>query len=185
MNILAKPATWYTPSEYKSWDGLTTVLSLTWESPYLAKTVLYWGGTLIDDPSVTSSNWSPTYHSGLPIPSTRDPFPKRFMSSQWKFWENYLQHNYDSGPWICSQICPCNDSWVVMECAKLLPDKIVIFQERTTWIWTRFGLWAHKTFVKWAFGVNLVQRAVSLWGVASFSKMQFTYNGLQYVFCYV
>ena len=47
-----------------------------------------------------------------------------------------------------SQFCRCHDSWAVMACAKLWPDLIISFHVRATYIFTRFGLWAHKLFVK-------------------------------------
>ena len=40
-----------------------------------------------------------------------------------------------------SQLCTCHDSSVVVTCAKLLPDLIIICQKRSTWTLTRFVLY--------------------------------------------
>ena len=50
---------------------------------------------------------------------------------------------------IISQFCTCHDSWAVMARANLWPDTNIRIKIRTTKIFTRFGLWAHKLFVKW------------------------------------
>ena len=53
---------------------------------------------------------------------------------------------------IRSQFCTCHDSSAVMACAKLWPDWDIIFHKTVTCIIKRFGLWAHKSFVKWVSG---------------------------------
>ena len=59
-------------------------------------------------------------------------------------------HNYDWTEQIWPQICTCHGSSAPMTCAKLWPDWIIIFHVRAGWIFTRCGLWAHKTLVKCA-----------------------------------
>ena len=76
-----------------------------------------------------------------------DPCHKVFISSSC---EKSFCPDFDSNDRISSQFCTCHDSWAVMTCAKLWPDSIIIFQVKATWVLTRFGLWAHVSFVQWA-----------------------------------
>ena len=48
----------------------------------------------------------------------------------------------------CNQFCTCHDSLLVA-CAQCWHDVINIFQSKTTCIFSKFWLWAHKPFVKW------------------------------------
>ena len=56
---------------------------------------------------------------------------------------------FDSNVPIRSQFSTCHDSYAVVPCAKLWPVWMNIFHVRAFSIYTRFGLWAHKPFVKW------------------------------------
>ena len=62
---------------------------------------------------------------------------------------NSLCFNYELDDPIRSQICACHDSWAVMTCAKLWSDWIIIIHVTGTWMFARFGLWAHKRVVSW------------------------------------
>ena len=65
----------------------------------------------------------------------------------------YFSSNFDSNGPIRSQFCTWHDSLTVMTCAKLWPDLIIICHVRATWIFTRFGSWAHKPFVEWVWAL--------------------------------
>ena len=66
-----------------------------------------------------------------------------------KYWSNHFCSYHKL---IRLQFCTSHDSSAVMTCAKLWPDCIIIFQLRAIWIFAKFGLWAHKPFVKWVPG---------------------------------
>ena len=54
--------------------------------------------------------------------------------------------NSNSNNPIRSQICTCHDSSAVMARAKLWHDQINIIHKTATHIFTKFGLWARKSF---------------------------------------
>ena len=78
--------------------------------------------------------------------SIAEPFHKGFMSSQLKSCKNSLHYNPDSDNPMSSQICTFHNSSAVVTCAKLWPDRIIIFSVKATWFLTRLGLWAHKSW---------------------------------------
>ena len=62
-----------------------------------------------------------------------------------------------------SKFCTCHDSSAVMTCAKLWPDLIIIIIVKARIIFTRFQLWAHKTFAKQVPGNAHHQAAGYFW----------------------
>ena len=46
-----------------------------------------------------------------------------------------------------SQFCTCHNSWAVEACAKLGPVLTIIVEVTATYIVSRFGSWAHKSFM--------------------------------------
>ena len=114
-----------------------TVLSLTWESPYLERRSLYWDGALAPGIHFTKGSWS---HNWNLVKNTI-------------ICEKYLDYDY-SDP-MRSQICICHDSSAVMACAKSWDDWILIFQVTvTSFFLSKFGLWAHELFVKLMPGIG-------------------------------
>ena len=81
---------------------------------------------------------------------SRDQFHTGFMSLKLKSSDISFHSNFDSNGAMISQFCTCRDSSAVMTCTKLWHDLIISFHWRAMHIFPRFGLWAHKPFVKWA-----------------------------------
>ena len=50
--------------------------------------------------------------------------------------------NYDNP--ICSQMCICPDSSIVMICVNLWPDMVITFLVKATYVFYKFWLWALK-----------------------------------------
>ena len=72
---------------------------------------------------------------------------KSLWTHNWNLVKINFCFDHDSANWVRSQICICHDSWAVMTCAKLWPDLSISYS--STPFFKRFGLWAHKTLVKW------------------------------------
>ena len=75
---------------------------------------------------------------------------------------SYAIYNYP----IKSQFCTCHDSWAVVTCVKFWRDFVIIIKVKTSRIFTRFQLCAHKVFVKWVSDLGLPLP------YASFPRMQ-------------
>ena len=90
----------------------------------------------------------------LRLPISWDQFHKGFISSWFKYCENFFCSSYDYNYQIWSQICTCHGSWAVVTCAKLWPDLIIIFQVKSMCSFSRFGLSVHKPYVKWVTGLS-------------------------------
>ena len=93
----------------------------------------------------------------------RDPFDKKFISSQLEFLNNSLVYDSDFDNPIRSQICTCHDSSAVVTCAKLWPDWMINLTVWTTWFFTRFGQWAHKPCVEWVPGSQRCATVGDMW----------------------
>ena len=74
------------------------------------------------------------------------------MSPQVKYCENSLGSlgsNFGSNNSFMSHFYTCHNSWAVVACAKLWHDLVMNFHVRAAHIFTRFGWWADKSFVRW------------------------------------
>ena len=78
-----------------------------------------------------------------------DQFHKKFMKYWLKSCQNYFCCNFVCNDTSMSKFCICHDSSAVVACAKFWLDYFIIFHTRAAHIFIRFGLWAHKPFVKW------------------------------------
>ena len=56
---------------------------------------------------------------------------------------------FNSNDPIRPQLCTCHDSSAVMTCAKLWLEWIIIFEVKTTSIFTKCKLWTYDSLVKW------------------------------------
>ena len=67
------------------------------------------------------------------------------------FWSNFgfIQQ-------IRPQFCSWHDTYVVVACAKVWPDLIIVFHGKVSRIFKRFMLWVHTELVKWIPGSILL-----------------------------
>ena len=83
----------------------------------------------------------------LPQPLTRDTFYKWLMTSKSKSYNDSFRYTFDFYDAARSKFCTCHDSSAVVACAKFISGWVIIFTESKTYS-TRFGVCAHKLFVK-------------------------------------
>ena len=76
------------------------------------------------------------------------PFHKRVYKLIMQNLQKYIIFYIKRNDQMRSQFCTCHYNWVVMTCANLCSEWIIIFQARPTSIFTNFCLWDHKPFVK-------------------------------------
>ena len=67
----------------------------------------------------------------------------------WKFCENHFCSNSYSNDPTRWQFCTCHNSWAIMGLTILWLDQIIFCYVRAVHIFIRFGLKAHKSFVKY------------------------------------
>ena len=76
-----------------------------------------------------------------------NPFHKHFMSSWFKY-RKFFAFNFDYIDPIRSWMYTCHVSWNVVTCAKFVTWSGNLFSCKSSWIFTRFPLWAYKPLVK-------------------------------------
>ena len=109
-----------------------------------------WTRILHDSQDLKNNSRTTTLMIWSPIPSkpTRDVimahFTKGYNLNRFK----YFPFNWNLNDPIMSQFSTCQDSTVVMTYAKLWADLITILHISALCVFTRFGLWARKPFVK-------------------------------------
>ena len=73
------------------------------------------------------------------------PIPQTLYELRTKIFLNYELFHMKSNDLIRLQFCTCHNSSVVVTCAKLWPDWIILIRIRADRIFTRFQLWAHES----------------------------------------
>ena len=107
--------------------------------------------------------WLPPHFDWSPDPTDPNPFHGEFKNSELTSWENSVCCIYNFDDDISSKLCTCQDSSVVLTCAKLWAELIIIVTSNSNQvIFTKFWLWAHKSLVRWVSGGLVAVHSVTL-----------------------
>ena len=97
--------------------------------------------------------------------------------------QQFIYNFYYNDPFM-SQFSTCHSSSAAVACAKLWYNLIIIFHIRTTHIFTRFGSWVHKPWVRCVPGIYGIRRSqdISTAWIVTLTRRWISLRKCEYIF---